>query len=82
MEQVEYADAGMRRALRIAIVGGLLCGLTCGVVATGIAGLPSEVDASLVIALCTVGMMVATPLFGFLADAIGRKRTIQLGVFL
>lgn len=82
MGQVEHADAGMRRALRIAIVGGLLCGLTCGVVATGIACLPAGVDASLVIASCTVGMMVATPLFGFLADTIGRKRTIQLGVFL
>lgn len=66
-------------SLRIAIAGGLLCGLACAVVATGIAGLPSGVDASVVIASCTVGMMVATPLSGFLADATGRVSTIRLG---
>lgn len=68
-----------RLSLGISVAGGLLCGLACAVVATGIAGLPSGVDASLVIASCTVGMMVATPLSGFLSDSLGRVSTIRLG---
>lgn len=59
--------------------GGLSCGMTCGVVAAAIAALPGWADASLVIVLCTAGMMAGSVLVGILADAFGRVRTMTIG---
>lgn len=66
----------------VAECGGLICGLVCGVTAAAIARLPSGLDASLVIAACTFGMMASTPVAGYLADAVGRKRSMIFGAFL
>lgn len=65
--------------IAVAEFGGLSCGMTCGVVAAAIAALPGWADASLVIALCTAGMMVGSVLVGILADAFGRVRTMTIG---
>ena len=65
--------------IAVAELGGLSCGMTCGVVAAAIAALPGWADASLVIALCTAGMMAGSVLAGILADAFGRVRTMTIG---
>lgn len=71
-------DLTMRKSISFAMIGAVLCGMTCGVVAAALACVPKELDASLVISVCTIGMLVATPLAGFLADALGRRRTLTV----
>ena len=65
--------------IAVAELGGLSCGMTGGVVAAAIAALPGWADASLVIALCTAGMMAGSVLVGIVADAFGRVRTMTIG---
>lgn len=63
-------------------LGGFICGLVSGVVASALSALPTGTVASLAVASCTAGMLVATPFAGYLATAMGTKRAVKVALSL